>query len=88
MKRLFNILPWSVVLLNLPCIYFLFEILLTDGGTWGFGWIVFPFLFGSSLFIIPALMKIKRKEDVGSLNTLNVIGLFLVLIILTKATMR
>jgi len=82
MNRFFNIIPWIVILLNLTCLYYLAKIVITKGGPWGYGLILFPFLFGSSLFIIPSLMKIKRKEDVGSLNALIVIGLILVLIIL------
>ena len=82
MKRLFNIIPWFVILLNLPCLYYIAKILIAKGGPWSYGLIVLPFLFGSSLFIIPSIMKIKRKEAVASLNALNIIGLILVLIIL------
>lgn len=81
MKRLFNIIPWFVILLNLTCLYYIAKILITKGGPWGYGLIVLPFLFGTSLFIIPSIMKIKSKEDVASLNALNVIGFILILII-------
>jgi hypothetical protein len=85
MKKLFDIIPWFVILFNLPCLYYSAIIAVTNGGTWGYGWFVFPILFGSSLFIIPALIRIKRKGKKGVLNVLNAIGLLLVLIILSRS---
>ena len=87
MKRFFDTLPWLVILLNLPVIYYTILIVVTDGGVWGFGWFIFPFVFVSSLFVIPAVMHIKRRDhkNIKNLNVWNIIGLLVVLVIVFRA---
>ena len=77
MKGLNRVFALFIILLNIG--YFLpmtTKIIISEGGTWGLGIIILPFLLLTHLFLIPAISSWISKDNkpIGFL-ILNIIGI-------------
>ena len=61
LKKTNRILSTLIILENIYFLYFTFEILIQNGGTWGFGLLVLPISLSINFLILTAGLSFKEK---------------------------
>ena len=90
MKKYSNISSWFVILFNLPLVYIAIGVLIEDGGFFGLGWLVMPYLLGCNAFLIPAIINlfVNNIRTKKVLLVINIIGLIPSLIAVIDIVIR
>jgi hypothetical protein len=89
MNRIIKFLPWLNVGMNVIALFPLtLHIIITDGGTFGFGYLALPFTVFMNVGGVLAMFQIVRKSNRRSYAIINgifgVVGMLLLFLVLAE----